>query len=120
MVRKVDTAGVVTTVAGTGVSGFACDRGPATLAQLDNPESIAVDREGNVFFDDTDYDPVRRIDPAGIITTIAGNGTITADGTIHDVWCHPKDALLPSGRRRCIPWCPDCLPDRCPNHGGRP
>ena len=75
-----DPNGVITTIAGTGVVGFSGDGGPATMAQLDKPEAIAVDAAGNVFFDDTDNDRIRRIDTSGIITTVAGNGTAASTG----------------------------------------
>ena len=95
--------GVVTTIAGTGQPGFSGDGGPAAEAQLDNPEAIAVDGAGNVFFDDTDNDRIRRIDPAGIITTVAGNGTAASTGDGGPATAasldHPQEGLVvdPSG-----------------------
>ncbi len=71
-IRRVDPSGALTTVAGTGVSGFSGDGGSARQARMAHPWSIAVDASGNVMFSDTDNDRVRRISPAGIITTIAG------------------------------------------------
>jgi len=103
MVRRVDTAGVVTTIAGTGQPGFGGDGGPATEAQLDEPEAIAVDGAGNVFFDDTGNSRVRRIDPAGIITTVAGDGTAASTGDGGPATAasldHPQEGLVvdPSG-----------------------
>lgn len=73
--RRVDlAAGRITTVAGTGAEGFAGDGGPAVLAQLNNPRGIAADRFGNVYIADSDNNRIRRVDVAGIITTVAGNG----------------------------------------------
>ncbi len=76
-VRRVDLAtGVITTVAGNGTSGFSGDGGPATAAQLNQPDGVAVDGDGRVFIADYNNNRVRMVDPAtGIITTVAGNGT---------------------------------------------
>ena len=71
-VRKVDPAGIIATVAGTGERGFSGDGGPATEAQLSYPGALAVDSSGNVLVEDGFR--VRRIDPSGIITTLAGPG----------------------------------------------
>jgi sugar lactone lactonase YvrE len=49
-IRKVDSAGIITTVAGTGQIGYTGDRGPATAARLNSPVAVAVDRAGNLFF----------------------------------------------------------------------
>jgi uncharacterized protein (TIGR03437 family) len=71
---KVTPSGVVTTIAGTGAIGSSGDGGPATSATLSWPEGVAVDNAGNVIVADTQNSRVRRITPAGIITTIAGTG----------------------------------------------
>ena len=71
-VRKVDPAGIIATVAGTGERGFSGDGGPATEARLSYPGALAVDSSGNVLVEDGFR--VRRIDPSGIITTLAGPG----------------------------------------------
>ena len=73
-IRKVDTAGTITTVAGQGEHGFAGDGGPAANATLACPHSIALDDAGNLYFSDSLNDRIRKIDSAGIITTIAGTG----------------------------------------------
>jgi hypothetical protein len=73
-IRKINTAGIMTTVAGDGVRGFGGDGGPAVSARLNAPDGIAVDTAGNLFIADSSNHRVRRITPAGIITTIAGNG----------------------------------------------
>ena len=73
-IRKVDRAGIITTIAGTGVAGSTGDGGPATAATVEQPRSIAVDPAGNVYFADWGTNTVRRIDTAGIITTVAGTG----------------------------------------------
>jgi sugar lactone lactonase YvrE len=73
-VRKVNPAGTITTVAGTGVPGFSGDGGPATKAQLNVPFAVAVDREGNLYITDENNYRIRKVDKDGIITTFAGTG----------------------------------------------
>jgi sugar lactone lactonase YvrE len=73
-IRKVDTAGVITTIAGTGEPGYSGDGGPAVDALLAGPVGVAVDATGNVYFVDNLNDRIRRIDRQGVITTIAGPG----------------------------------------------
>jgi sugar lactone lactonase YvrE len=70
-IRKISSAGIITTVAGTGVAGFSGDGGPATLARLNLPSGVAVDNRGNLYISDTSNLRVRRITPGGIITTVA-------------------------------------------------
>lgn len=72
-VRRVDAAGVITTVAGTGVEGAVGDGGPATEAELSWPRGLAVDRGGRLFV--ADAHRVRMIDAHGVISTVAGGGT---------------------------------------------
>ncbi len=81
-IRRVETDGTITTIAGTGVAGFSGDGGPALLAQLANPNGIAVDGLGRVVIADTDNNRIRQIDIDGTITTLAGTGTagFTGDG----------------------------------------
>lgn len=86
-IRKVSTAGIITTIAGTGVAGFAGDGGPALNAQLIFPSGIAVDGLGNIFIvDSNSLDPnnqrIRKISSLGIITTIASgiSGDSLGDG----------------------------------------
>jgi RHS repeat-associated protein len=74
-VRRVWPDGIITTVAGTGTGGFSGDGGLATQAQIESPNAIKVGRDGSVYFVDNGR-RIRRVDPAGIITTIAGSGTI--------------------------------------------
>jgi len=73
-IRKVDAQGIITTIAGTGPAGYKGDSGLATQAELDTPESIAVDRAGNLYIADTFNNVIRRVDGAGQITTFAGDG----------------------------------------------
>ena len=73
-IRKVTPSDTITTFAGTGVDGYNGDHISAVTAQLKVVENITVDRIGNIFFIDKGNFRVRKIDTAGIITTIAGNG----------------------------------------------
>jgi sugar lactone lactonase YvrE len=73
VVRKLDTAGNITTIAGTGTQGFSGDGGPATAATLDSPEGVALDSANNLYIADTHNHRVRKlIASTGILTTIAG------------------------------------------------
>ncbi len=74
-IRKISPAGVMTTVAGTGLAGFSGDGGPAVDANLNAPQGIAVDAEGNLYVADGDSARIRKISPSGGIVTIAGTGT---------------------------------------------
>ena len=74
-IRKVTPSGTISTVAGTGRGGFSGDGGPATSAQIFAPEGVAVDTAGNIYIADTDNHRIRKVTPAGTITTVAGNGT---------------------------------------------
>jgi len=79
-IRKVDSAGIITTIAGNGVLGYSGDGGQATLAQLSQPSSVCADSKGNIFVSDMNNQRIRKINALGIITTIAGNGTATNTG----------------------------------------
>ena len=82
-IRKFAAAGTITTVVGTGLAGYSGDGGPATEAQLNFPTGIALDGAGNIYIADAGNSVVRRVTPGGLITTIAGNGTLapsTGDG----------------------------------------
>jgi sugar lactone lactonase YvrE len=79
-IRKVTSAGIITTVAGNGTQGFSGDRGPATAAQLKNPYGVAVDSEGSLYFADTFNNRIRKVLTSGIIITVAGNGTQGCSG----------------------------------------
>jgi len=74
-IRKVDAAGIITTIAGTGVAGFSGEGGPALSAKISSPKGIATDAAGNIYFCDRGNSRIRKIDTSGFITTIGGNGT---------------------------------------------
>ena len=73
-VRRVDATKTVSVIAGTKEAGYAGDRGPAVEAQLNYPAGVALDKAGNLYIADTGNHRIRRVDTAGIITTIAGTG----------------------------------------------
>ncbi len=73
-VRKVTPSGIITTIAGSGAYGYGGDHAAATNAQLQTPTGVAVDKKGNVYISDAACNCIRRVDAAGIITTIAGSG----------------------------------------------
>ena len=79
-VRKVAPSGIITTVAGNGAIGFSGDDGPATNASLNQPRGIEVDGAGNLFIADALNFRIRKVSSDGIITTVAGDAWITADG----------------------------------------
>jgi sugar lactone lactonase YvrE len=69
-IRVVDRKGTIRTVAGSGTAGFGGDGKSATRAQLNLPNAVAVDDSGAIYIADSDNDRVRRVDPAGKISTI--------------------------------------------------
>ena len=75
VVRKIDRSGIVTTIAGSWTPGFYGDGGYATAAELDLPAGVVCDRLGNIYIADYGNHHIRKISPAGIITTIAGGGS---------------------------------------------
>jgi YD repeat-containing protein len=79
-IRKVDTSGIITTIAGNKPFGYSGDGGPAIEAQLNNPNDLAVDPSGNIYIADTLNYRIRKVDTSGIITTIAGDGTSAYSG----------------------------------------
>jgi DNA-binding beta-propeller fold protein YncE len=75
-IRRIDAgSGIISTICGTGEKGFSGDGGPATLARLNEPYGVVVDRSGRVFFADRLNRRVRVIDTMGVISTLAGDGS---------------------------------------------
>lgn len=79
-IRKVTAAGIITTIAGNGTTGYSGDGGPATNAKLFGPLGIVFDTSGNLFFSDNGNARVRKVNTSGIISTIAGNGIMAFSG----------------------------------------
>ena len=73
-IRKVDTKGIITTIAGTGEEGYERDGVPAISTKLFKPCGILVDEDDNIYFSDRHNRRIRKIDNKGIITTFAGTG----------------------------------------------
>jgi len=79
-VRKVDSQGTISTVAGNGAAGFSGDGGPATSASVNIPRGVAVDAKGNLYIADRYNYRIRKVSPGGTITTVAGNGVASHSG----------------------------------------
>jgi sugar lactone lactonase YvrE len=73
-IRKINIDGVITTIAGTGVSGYSGDGGLAINAKIGDPIGIVADKMGNIYFTDIENNVIRKVDKDDIITTVAGNG----------------------------------------------
>ncbi len=79
-IRKIDTSGIISTVAGTGTSGYSGDGGPATLANLRYPKDVYMNNLGELVISDPDNQRLRKISTSGIITTFAGTGSVGFSG----------------------------------------
>ena len=86
--------GIITTIAGDGTAGYSGDNGPATSAELDDPMSIAIDGADDVYVIDYLHNVLRMVNTAGIITTVAGNGS---DGYAGDGGLATSASLMASG-----------------------
>ena len=73
-IRKVNSLGVISTVAGKGTAGFSGDGGQATAAKISGPSGVCFDAAGNMFIADNDNSRIRKVNTSGIIETYAGNG----------------------------------------------
>ena len=80
VVRKIDTNGVISTIAGNGTQGYSGDGGLATTAQLYVPYGIALDSNNDLYISEIGNSVVRKVDNNGIISTIAGNGNYGYSG----------------------------------------
>jgi hypothetical protein len=74
VIREITPAGVITTIAGTGIEGYGGDNGAATAALLDTPTGVAIDSLGDFYIADSHNHRIRKVS-GGTITTVAGNGT---------------------------------------------
>jgi uncharacterized protein (TIGR03437 family) len=99
-VRKVDTHGIITTVAGSANTVIAVnlgDGGPAISANLNFPRGVVADSSGNLYISDTGNLRVRKVDTTGTITTVVGNGSIGAVGNVGDGGAATAAAVNPVG-----------------------
>jgi uncharacterized protein (TIGR03437 family) len=79
-IRLVNTSGVITTIAGTGMTGFTGDGSAATAATFSSPVAVVVDASGNVYVADMHNNRIRRFAVGGAIATFAGTVTSIGDG----------------------------------------
>lgn len=91
VIRKVTPAGVVTTLAGTGTAGKT--EGSGSVAQFKFPSGVAADADGNVYVADTDNQVIRKITPAGEVSTVAGSGNTGSNDGVGTAgsFFNPKD-----------------------------
>ena len=79
-IRKINTSGIISTVAGNGGYTGVGDGIPATTASVGQPMGIAFDAAGNLYICDSYHASIRKVNSAGIISTVAGNGTVAYSG----------------------------------------
>ena len=94
-IRKVDTNGIITTIAGRGTGGYSGDGGAATNATMNYPNAVSLDASGHLFI--AADRRIRKVDTNGIITTVAGNGTIGSYGFYGDGNPATNASVNPSG-----------------------
>jgi hypothetical protein len=94
-VRKVSTNGIITTFAGTGITGYSGDTGQASAATLNQPYSVAADSNGNIFIADNGNGVIRKVDMSGTITTFVRNiyAFAIATDAIGNVYASDFDAV---------------------------
>ncbi|MFI5196382.1 MAG: T9SS type A sorting domain-containing protein [Chitinophagales bacterium] len=90
-VRKINSSGIISTIAGTGTAGYNGDGIAATTAKLNTPYGLALDDTGNLYIADYANQRIRKVNTSGIISTIAGTGTgaYSGDGGLAiaaDIW----------------------------------
>ena len=95
-IRKVDSSGNISTVAGTGTSGFSGDGGAATAARLRSPRGVAVDGSGNLYIADRSNNRIRKVDSSGNISTVAG-GSIGDGGAAVAARLHNPSSVALDG-----------------------
>jgi len=100
-VRKITTAGIISTIAGTGVSGYSGDGGPAKSATLQFPLGVAVDKTGNVYISDSGNLVIRKVDTTGTITTFATNASF---GNLNSAAMDAASNLYVADDAACVVW----------------
>jgi sugar lactone lactonase YvrE len=112
-VRKISTNGIITTFAGTGITGYSGDGGPANAATLNYPDAVAADDNGNIFVADSGNRAIRKVDTLGTITTFANiyapglatdvSGNVYATDGLHLVWkiTPAGSASIIAGNQNC-------------------
>ncbi len=95
VIRKVNSRGIISTIAGTGTMGFSGDGGAATSAQLFWPNGVTVDDKGNIYIADSYNRRIRVVNSSGVISTIVGKGTqgYSGDGSAATI----SELYLPYG-----------------------
>src|ERR1017187_676138 len=97
-VFKIDASGTLTLIAGNSRAGFSGDGGPAVNAQLNAPQGLALDGAGNLYIADSLNNRVRMVDTRGVITTFAGDGSVSQPGFWGDYGLAINASLhLPTG-----------------------
>jgi|GEM_PF-2442517 sugar lactone lactonase YvrE len=96
VIRRVDSSGIITTVAGNNTQGFSGDDGPATSAAINNPWAVDLNASGDIFIADQGNSRIRKVAVAtGVISTIAGGGTSQADTLALEVeLSQPTDVFI--------------------------
>jgi hypothetical protein len=89
----IDTDGIITTVAGTGESGFSGDGGLATQARLSYPHDVFVDRRDNLFIADTFNNRIRKVGRRGIITTVVDGTSINTGDHSGSLYTHMANPI---------------------------
>ena len=97
IIRKVNSAGIISTFAGTGISGSTGDGFDATSATLSSPNNVATDRFGNVYIADTYSNKIRLVNSTGIITTFAGTGIYTSGPNVNGALAKSTHLIYPIG-----------------------
>ena len=97
-IRKINTSGIISTIAGNGIGGYSGDGGLATQAQINQPRGLKTDASGNVYFADGQNHRIRKITNAGIMLPVAGRGIPSYGGdggqATAALFCYPSDVAM--------------------------